>query len=90
MCWRDVARSLCPSSGSSSAVASASGTRLENEIWTAGHCLVNTEANNHIVDSSALPSGASTEATLALIKAKTDNLDVLLCQVLLCHLPCGG
>ena len=30
------------------------------------------------MDSSALPTGASTEATLALIKAKTDNLDVLL------------
>lgn len=31
-----------------------------------------------VVESSALPSGASTEATLALIKAKTDNLDVAL------------
>jgi hypothetical protein len=30
------------------------------------------------VDSSPLPAGASTEATLALIKAKTDNLDVAL------------
>lgn len=30
------------------------------------------------VSSSALPSGASTEATLALIKAKTDNIDVAL------------
>lgn len=30
------------------------------------------------VASLPLPSGASTEATLALIKAKTDNLDVLL------------
>src|SRR5258708_25576001 len=28
--------------------------------------------------SLPLPTGASTEATLALIKAKTDNLDVLL------------
>ncbi len=36
------------------AVASASGTRNENEIWTAGHCLVNTEANNQVVDSSAV------------------------------------
>jgi hypothetical protein len=30
------------------------------------------------VSSSALPTGASTEATQALVKAKTDNLDVLL------------
>jgi len=30
------------------------------------------------VGASALPTGASTEATLALIKAKTDNLDVAL------------
>ena len=28
---------------SATAVASASGTSNENEIWTAGHCLVNTE-----------------------------------------------
>ena len=39
---------------SATAVASASGTSNENEIWTAGHCLVNTEANNQVVDSSAL------------------------------------
>jgi hypothetical protein len=39
---------------SATAVASASGTSNENEIWTAGHCLVNTEADNQIVDSSAL------------------------------------
>jgi len=39
---------------SATAVASASGTKNENEIWTAGHCLVNTEANNQVVDSSAL------------------------------------
>lgn len=30
------------------------------------------------VDASALPAGAATEATLALIQAKTDNLDVAL------------
>jgi hypothetical protein len=30
------------------------------------------------VGASVLPTGASTEATLALIKAKTDNIDVLL------------
>jgi hypothetical protein len=39
---------------SATAVASASGTSNENEIWTAGHCLVNTEANNQVVDSSAM------------------------------------
>jgi len=31
-----------------------------------------------IVDNSTLPPGAATEATLALVKAKTDNLDVAL------------
>jgi len=39
---------------SATAVASASGTRNENEIWTAGHCLVNTEADNQVYDSSAI------------------------------------
>lgn len=39
---------------SATAVASASGTSDENEIWTAGHCVVNTEANNQVVDSSAI------------------------------------
>jgi hypothetical protein len=39
---------------SATAVASASGTALENEIWTAGHCLVNTEGNVQVVDSSAV------------------------------------
>ena len=39
---------------SATAVASASGTSRENEIWTAGHCLVNTEANNQVYDSSAV------------------------------------
>jgi hypothetical protein len=39
---------------SATSVASANGTRNENEIWTAGHCLVNTEANNHVRDSSAV------------------------------------
>jgi hypothetical protein len=39
---------------SATSVASASGTRLENEIWTAGHCLVNTEANNQVYDSNAV------------------------------------
>jgi hypothetical protein len=39
---------------SATSVASASGTSDENEIWTAGHCLVNTEVLNRIVDSSAV------------------------------------
>jgi hypothetical protein len=39
---------------SATSVASASGTSDENEIWTAGHCLVNTEALNRIVDSYAV------------------------------------
>ena len=39
---------------SATSVASASGTKDENEIWTAGHCLVNTEADNQVVDSSAV------------------------------------
>ena len=39
---------------SATAVASASGTKNENEIWTAGHCLVNTESNNQVYDSSAI------------------------------------
>ena len=42
---------------SATAVASASGTSNENEIWTAGHCLVTTEPtkpNDHVVDSSAV------------------------------------
>jgi hypothetical protein len=39
---------------SATAVASASGTSNENEIWTAGHCLVNTGGNNQVYDSSAL------------------------------------
>jgi hypothetical protein len=39
---------------SATAVASANGTANENEIWTAGHCLVNTTGNNQKVDTSAL------------------------------------
>ena len=39
---------------SATAVASASGGNNENEIWTACHCLVNTEADNRVVDSSAI------------------------------------
>jgi hypothetical protein len=39
---------------SATSVASASGTSDENEIWTAGHCLVNTEALNKIVDNAAI------------------------------------
>ena len=39
---------------SATAVASASGSSNENEIWTAGHCLVNTGGNNQVYDSSAI------------------------------------
>jgi hypothetical protein len=39
---------------SATAVASASGASNENEIWTAGHCVVNTGSNNRVVDSSAV------------------------------------
>lgn len=39
---------------SATSVASASGVSNENEIWTAGHCLVNAGGNNRIVDSSAV------------------------------------
>lgn len=39
---------------SATAVAGVHGTSNENEIWTAGHCLVNTGGNNQRVDSSAL------------------------------------
>ena len=39
---------------SATAVASSHGTSLENEIWTAGHCLVNSTGNNQKVDSSAV------------------------------------
>lgn len=34
---------------SGTVVPSYNGT--QNEVWTAGHCLVNTEANNQVVDS---------------------------------------
>jgi hypothetical protein len=39
---------------SATSVASASGTKNENEIWTAGHCLVNILRTDRIVDSSAV------------------------------------
>jgi hypothetical protein len=39
---------------SGTSVGSESGTSDEDEIWTAGHCLVNTEANNQVVDSYAI------------------------------------
>ncbi|HEV2373833.1 MAG TPA: hypothetical protein VGS19_16880 [Streptosporangiaceae bacterium] len=39
---------------SATSVGSHNGTGNENEIWTAGHCLVNTEAGNQVVDSSAV------------------------------------
>jgi hypothetical protein len=39
---------------SGTSVGSHNGTSNENEVWTAGHCVVNTEANNQVVDSSAI------------------------------------
>ena len=49
----------------------------QSGAWTVG---VNNFPATQAISASSLPlpSGASTEATLALIKAKTDNLDVLL------------
>ncbi len=38
---------------SATSVGSHDASTAENEIWTAGHCLVNTEANNQVVDSFA-------------------------------------
>ena len=38
---------------SATSVGSASGTKDENEIWTAGHCAANT-AGTHVWDSSAV------------------------------------
>ncbi len=38
---------------SATSVASHDSSKAENEIWTAGHCLVNTEANNQIKDANA-------------------------------------
>lgn len=39
---------------SATSVASSAGPKDENEIWTAGHCLVNTTGNNQVVDRSAV------------------------------------
>ncbi len=38
---------------SATSVASFDSNKAENEIWTAGHCALNTESNDHNVDSSA-------------------------------------
>jgi hypothetical protein len=38
---------------SATSVASFDSGTAENEIWTAGHCAVNTESNNQVHDSSA-------------------------------------
>ena len=38
---------------SATSVASFDSGTAENEIWTAGHCALNTESNDHNVDSSA-------------------------------------
>lgn len=65
-------------------------TATQSGVWSTGRTwsLVNTTDSVNVgnfpatqpvsVASLPLPSGASTEATLALIKAKTDNIDVLL------------
>jgi hypothetical protein len=39
---------------SATSVASASGPKDENEIWTAGHCVVSSAGNNQVSDSSAV------------------------------------
>lgn len=36
---------------SGTVVPSVNGSSNENEVWTAGHCLVNTEVNNQVLDS---------------------------------------
>jgi len=38
---------------SGTAVGSSHGTSDENEIWTAGHCVINSESNDGVVDSFA-------------------------------------
>jgi V8-like Glu-specific endopeptidase len=38
---------------SATSVGSHDASTAENEIWTAGHCLVNSESNNQVVDSFA-------------------------------------
>jgi V8-like Glu-specific endopeptidase len=39
---------------SATSVGSASGTKNENEIWTAGHCVINTDKLDKHLDSSAV------------------------------------
>jgi hypothetical protein len=39
---------------SGTVVGSYAGGSNENEIWTAGHCLVNDQANNQVLDSTAI------------------------------------
>jgi len=64
-------------SGSSHLAAVAHTLLFNGASWDRAR---GTIANGLLVDvsRSALPTGAATEATLALIKAKTDNLDVAL------------
>jgi hypothetical protein len=38
---------------SATSVSSHDSSTAQNEIWTAGHCVVNTESNNHVHDSNA-------------------------------------
>lgn len=58
----------------------ADGDRTELQVTASGDLRVDGSAVTQPVSAASLPlpTGASTEATLALVKAKTDNLDVLL------------
>lgn len=39
---------------SGTSVASLNGPKLENEVWTAGHCVSNTNLSSHLWDSMAI------------------------------------
>lgn len=74
----------------STTITGTVGVTQSTSPWViSGTVTANAGSGTFLVDGSAstqpvsavslpLPTGASTEATLALIKAKTDNLDVLL------------
>ncbi len=56
-------------------VQTPGGVWVPQKCDSEGSALVQLSGSNEVqVNSSALPTGASTEATLALIKAKTDNI----------------
>jgi hypothetical protein len=75
----ELAVDLRASDGDNVAIASSNGANVLS-ISSAGAAKVDGSAVTQPISASALPlpSGASTEATLALIKAKTDNIDVAL------------